>query len=399
MWGMPAWPAYVQLRLAPFSQRPVASGELRPRGRTDERMVVPSWIIDIIIVIINVAMHQRSSSSTFINVQRNRVHRRCRHQHRDNPENAENAEKCPNRPKVGGNPWEPEIGHFGPRGPPGPPREFPEIRNFRNFPPALALFWRARKCLFFRPRKPPFLGPFWGLVWYFFVVETPILGVSSPWRPTRGPPRRAGGAKKCTFIWVFNNSPSRDKTPPFFPLFCPFFGVLKSFSVTDKSHTEIAYLAALLGPFWPFWPPGPLFWPIPPKIAPEIRLFDLRVFGLSSGTRLTVGRLARGDGCDGYPLRLYCAMGGTLPSDANHSVYVEGGSPRSGGQDALASTRRRESESLPEASARPQRSPRFPRPTRGAYMGRGLTLASSDLSHGLSDRLRSERDTTSQRSA
>ena len=31
--------------------------------------------------------------------------------------------------------------------------------------------------------------------------------------PQGGPPR---GAKKCTFFWVFNNSPSRDKNLDFF---------------------------------------------------------------------------------------------------------------------------------------------------------------------------------------
>ena len=35
----------------------------------------------------------------------------------------------------------------------------------------------------------------------------------APWGAPRGAP---GGAKKCTFFWVFNNSPSRDKNLAFF---------------------------------------------------------------------------------------------------------------------------------------------------------------------------------------
>ena len=40
--------------------------------------------------------------------------------------------------------------------------------------------------------------------------------------PPGGPPR---GGKKCTFFWVFNNSPSRDSLVPFFsPPFLGQFG-------------------------------------------------------------------------------------------------------------------------------------------------------------------------------
>ena len=48
----------------------------------------------------------------------------------------------------------------------------------------------------------------------FYSIGTPL----GP--PVGGPPwggRAAGGAKKCTFFWVFNNSPSRDNLKFFFP--------------------------------------------------------------------------------------------------------------------------------------------------------------------------------------
>ena len=48
-------------------------------------------------------------------------------------------------------------------------------------------------------------GGIWGPPWY------------PPWGPPRGPPGAPpGGGKKCTFFWVFNNSPSRDSLGPFF---------------------------------------------------------------------------------------------------------------------------------------------------------------------------------------
>ena len=58
----------------------------------------------------------------------------------------------------------------------------------------------------------PELGAFWGI----------------PGRPPGGVPRVH---KKCTFFWVFNNSPSRDSLAAFFglprtPHFWPILGVM-----------------------------------------------------------------------------------------------------------------------------------------------------------------------------
>ena len=65
------------------------------------------------------------------------------------------------------------------------------------------------------PPGRPILGPNYGL----FIQK---WGKSTPRRdPARGallaPP--GGGCKKCTFFWVFNNSPSRDSLVTFFRFF------------------------------------------------------------------------------------------------------------------------------------------------------------------------------------
>ena len=71
------------------------------------------------------------------------------------------------------------------------------------------------------PRPGPQFGPLWGPYIYIFIVLDPPPGGPSgvhfvpPQGGPGGPPAR--GAKKCTFFWVFNNSPSRDSLGPFFP--------------------------------------------------------------------------------------------------------------------------------------------------------------------------------------
>ena len=75
------------------------------------------------------------------------------------------------------------------------------------------------------PILGPILDPFWGPYSIVFVLLGGYLGGSQKGTfldPPGGAPRASrGGAKKCTFFWVFNNSPSRDSfgtlfLPPFF---------------------------------------------------------------------------------------------------------------------------------------------------------------------------------------
>ena len=78
------------------------------------------------------------------------------------------------------------------------------------------------------PQIGPKIGPFWTRFWrpiYILLYYRnpprgarfdPPFGVhfgAPRGGPPGGPP---GGAKKCTFFWVFNNSPSRDSLSPFF---------------------------------------------------------------------------------------------------------------------------------------------------------------------------------------
>ena len=77
--------------------------------------------------------------------------------------------------------------------------------------------WAALRttCTLYLTIDPPRRGPELGAFWH-------------PGTPPRGGSPR--GDKKCTFFWVFNNSPSRDSLAPFFdpprdPHFWPFSGV------------------------------------------------------------------------------------------------------------------------------------------------------------------------------
>ena len=72
------------------------------------------------------------------------------------------------------------------------------------------------------PGRPPVRGPVWArfrdyiyiILYYSGGIWAPAWGCTfvPPAGPPGGPPR--GGAKKCTFFWVFNNSPSRDSLVP-----------------------------------------------------------------------------------------------------------------------------------------------------------------------------------------
>ena len=71
------------------------------------------------------------------------------------------------------------------------------------------------------PENGPFFGPY---IVYMYITDPPGRGCQEGalLAPPRGPP---GGGKKCTFFWVFNNSPSRDSLVPFFsPPFLGQFG-------------------------------------------------------------------------------------------------------------------------------------------------------------------------------
>ena len=66
----------------------------------------------------------------------------------------------------------------------------------------------------FRPLKK---DPFWRHIYMFYITDPPKRGsqegpkMGTPGGPPGGsPPGPARGGKKCTFFWVFNNSPSRD---------------------------------------------------------------------------------------------------------------------------------------------------------------------------------------------
>ena len=66
------------------------------------------------------------------------------------------------------------------------------------------------------PENGPFFGPY---IVYMYITDPPGRGCQEGalLAPPGGPPR---GGKKCTFFWVFNNSPSRDSLRPpraFFP--------------------------------------------------------------------------------------------------------------------------------------------------------------------------------------
>ena len=100
--------------------------------------------------------------------------------------------------------------------PPGPgPRareNFPGARAGAGGPPGGAPAGAPRD-----PPPGPHFGPVLGVDIYIFACYKGVPRGGSPggalWGPPGGPPR---GAKKCTFFWVFNNSPSRDSLGPFF---------------------------------------------------------------------------------------------------------------------------------------------------------------------------------------
>ena len=86
--------------------------------------------------------------------------------------------------------------------PPGPPRA-PGGGNFRGREiPGTPRGARA-------PRPPGARGPKWAVPGLYILFFLLLRGVSGGC--TFGPPGTPRGAKKCTFFWVFNNSPSRDK--------------------------------------------------------------------------------------------------------------------------------------------------------------------------------------------
>ena len=92
--------------------------------------------------------------------------------------------------------------------PPGPPRA-PGGGNFRGREiPGTPRGARA-------PRPPGARGPKWAVPGLYILFFLLLRGVSGGC--TFGPPGTPRGAKKCTFFWVFNNSPSRDSLGPFFP--------------------------------------------------------------------------------------------------------------------------------------------------------------------------------------
>ena len=106
-------------------------------------------------------------------------------------------------PRGPGNPWEKFRGNSGgpPGAPPGPPARAPP-----GAPPGTPLR-RAQN------------GPPGGLYILYLVLKGAQKGVPGGWAlcaPRGAPPGAPRGAKKCTFFWVFNNSPSRDSLGPFF---------------------------------------------------------------------------------------------------------------------------------------------------------------------------------------
>ena len=131
-----------------------------------------------------------------------------------------------------------EPSQNGPPGTPsrGPPKSAP--RGPGKFPgkfpgpgPGRAGGARGARAGARAPRREPPPGPpkmaHFGPIILFFILETPKMGVP-PWDPPPGHPPGAPapgpGGKKCTFFWVFNNSPSRDSLGPFFQ--ARFWGVV-----------------------------------------------------------------------------------------------------------------------------------------------------------------------------
>ena len=93
----------------------------------------------------------------------------------------------------------------GPRGPPGAPPGPPAPGAPRG-PPGPPGRGPGRD-----PQMAPFLGQLYYILYYSGGVFGAPFGAPRGGAPRGGPP---GGAKKCTFFWVFNNSPSRDSFGP-----------------------------------------------------------------------------------------------------------------------------------------------------------------------------------------
>ena len=105
--------------------------------------------------------------------------------------------------------------------PAGPPRGAPRPEKFSRGgaprgPPARGPPGAPRGPPGGPLRGPPW-GPLWGPLYIYFLYSRGVLGGYPPRAPPgpRGAPGPPGG-KKCTFFWVFNNSPSRDKNLGFF---------------------------------------------------------------------------------------------------------------------------------------------------------------------------------------
>ena len=83
------------------------------------------------------------------------------------------------------------------------------------------------------------MGPFGGHLDYILYYRPPLWGgpPGVPFLAPRGaPPPR--GAKKCTFFWVFNNSPSRDSLGHFFhPPILGQFGTVWDYADLDSVYS------------------------------------------------------------------------------------------------------------------------------------------------------------------
>ena len=109
------------------------------------------------------------------------------------------------------------LSRTGPRtGPIWDPSGYPQ--NDPQNGPFLGGEKKGKKSRIFGPRGAPPGGPKKG------PPEGPKWGQNRPislYPGIRGTPRGPRGAKKCTFFWVFNNSPSRDKNWAFLAFFGP----------------------------------------------------------------------------------------------------------------------------------------------------------------------------------
>ena len=110
-------------------------------------------------------------------------------------------------------------------------------------------------------------------------------------------PRGARGAKKCTFFWVFNNSPSRDSFGDFF--WAPRDGPKWGYPGSDRWVCRL----------------GPSLWDHIPHHAQHVPAWAGAV---------------REHGCDGTRSRLFCASGGYVAMRKSTSLKARDGSPAQG---------------------------------------------------------------------